>query len=182
LRISFGKNSLGIRSWETESEMISFLQHCDGGSALLGQDAEQRAGFVSIDVQYNESPWPCFGVGMVSEGHGLSPQALLRPERQVVIIGLNKQIVGVDVDNREVCFEMDLDSLFFCFLSVDSLQIILVFHEIGVTAIKEDGSVIWQFSRDVIETWDIGDEWLSIEFVDIAPMRIHLVSGASEVL
>ena len=66
--------------------MTSFLKKCDVGSILLGQDAQQYVDYFSITVHLVNTG-NRFGVGIISEGHGLTPQVLPDSRRQLLIIG-----------------------------------------------------------------------------------------------
>ena len=174
--ISFGKHSIESQSWETESEMTSFLKKCDAGSILLGQDAQQYIDYFSITVHFTHTG-ARFGVGIISEGHGLTPQVLLDSQRQLLIIGLNHQVVGIDMTKREASFHIDLGlgALFFQFIPIAELQTILVLHEIGIVAISEDGKPLWEYSADdIIEDWKVKNEKISLKLMDAQPVELDL--------
>ncbi len=177
MRISFGEHSVVLRSWETKDEMIGFLEKCDAGSILLGEDEELPVDFYSVAVHLGAIKLHRFGVGICSEGHGLTPQLLLQPTKNELIIGLNDEVVGVNVIEKTVDFKIGLDSLFYDFLPLDEYQTILVFHEIGVVVITEDGQEIWHYSKDIVEDYFVEKEWLHLKFMDAGMVKLDLSSG-----
>ena len=156
--------------------MTSFLKKCDVGSILLGQDAQQYVDYFSITVHLVNTG-NRFGVGIISEGHGLTPQVLPDSRRQLLIIGLNQQVVGIDMTKREASFQIDLGlgALFYHFVSVAELQTILVFHEIGIVAISEDGKPLWEYSTDdIIEDWKVKNGKIPLKLMDAQPVELDL--------
>ncbi|MBI1930820.1 hypothetical protein HYR99_42055 [Candidatus Poribacteria bacterium] len=177
MRISFGEHSVVLHSWETKEEMIGFLEKCDAGSILLGEGEELPVDFFSVVVHWGGLRLHRFGVGICSEGHGLTPQLLLQPTHNELIIGLNSEVVGVNVVEKTVDFRIGLDSLFYDFLPLNECHLILVLHEIGVIAMTEDGKEIWHYSRDIMEDYFIKEEWIYLKFMDAENVKLCLSSG-----
>jgi hypothetical protein len=174
---TFGENTVQNQSWETKREMLEFLTRSTNGYVLLGENAEQAILFYSIIVCSDTLKKGCYGIGINSEGHGLKPYVLLRPEISIVILGFNSEVVGINVESREIQFRLSLESLFHSFIYLYHQKIILIFHEIGVIAITEKFLEIWRFSVDVITEYFIESDVLHIKFMDSAPVRISISSG-----
>jgi hypothetical protein len=78
---------------------------------------------------------------------------------------------------REASFQIDLGlgALFYHFVSVAELQTILVFHEIGIVAISEDGKPLWEYSADdIIEDWTVKNGKISLKLMDAQPVELDL--------
>lgn len=177
MRVTFGSHNLEITSWETKREMLNFIEKCDAGSLLLGKEAEQEIEFYSVIIHLEWSGVHRFGIGICSEGHGLSPHLFLLPKSEILLFGLNKEVSAIDLNNREVYFRIKLDSLFRSFLPLSQESIILIFHEIGVIAISEEGDKLWKYERDIIANAYIKKDNLYLEFLDDSPVGLSLSSG-----
>jgi len=74
-------------------------------------------------------------------------------------------------------FQIRLNSLFRAFSFLKKYGIILVFHEIGVIAINENGQDIWSFDEDIIENCVIDNGSLSLTFLDADPVTLDIFHG-----
>lgn len=178
MQVTFGNNTITLQVWETKSEMLSYLSKCEAGSLLLGEDADQEMHFYSATVRLGQAGVNCFGIGICSEGHGLTPHLLLQPDAEVMVFGFNQEVVGINVKERKINFKIPLVSLFYNFLTLNQRQLILVIHEIGVVAITEEGKEIWRYDKDIINDWVIEDDKLHLKFMDAPPVSIEISSGA----
>jgi len=178
--LSAGTNSLCFRSWGKEEEMIHFLSNCGDGSILLGKDAEQISDFYAIRVASDWEEIKSFGVGIYSEGHGLEPHLLVQPERDKLIIGFNSEVIGIDTAKKKTEFQIKLNSLFRSFTFLKKYGMILVFHEIGMIAVNENGQEIWRFDGDIIENCVIDNNSLSLTFLDSDPVELDIFNGTSK--
>lgn len=189
MRLSFAGHIVEIQTWENKGDMMNFLANCNAESLVLGEDAEAEAGFYSASIHLNYSAklhpsWDeligsRFNVGICSEGRGLKPHLLMLSEKQLVIFGLNSEVVGICVKNREVSFRTSLDySLFRSFVHLSQVEMILAFHEIGVVALTEDGKELWKYSEDVIIDSLVDGDTLQLSFMDSPPVSINVLSGS----
>jgi hypothetical protein len=180
MQVTFGSNTVTLQVWQTKSEMLSYLSKCKAGSLVLGEDAEPEVNFYSATVSLGWAGVSRFGVGIYSEDHGLIPSLLLQPEAEVMIIGFNREVVGINVKDGKICFKILLDSLFYTFQVLYQQKLILVFHEIGVVAITKDGKEIWRYDKDIIVDSVIEDDKLNLKFMDAPPVSLCISSGLIE--
>jgi len=157
--------------------MMHFLSNCGDGNILLGKDAEQISDFYAVKVDSDWEGINSFGIGIYSEGHGLEPHLLVQPERNKLIIGFNSDVIGIDTTKRKVRFQIRLSSLFRSFSFLKKYSMILVFHEIGVIAVSENGQEIWSFDEDIIENCAIDNDSLSLAFLDAEPVTLNIFDG-----
>jgi hypothetical protein len=186
--LSFEEHILALQSWDSRTEMEAFLTTCDEGSLVLGADAEQHVEFHSVLIQLNEcikvageaelTPGR-FGIGILSQGLGLKPHLLLIPERYELVLGFNAEIAAFNIKHRESSYRIDLNrSPFRSFVRLRELKVLLIFHEIGVLGLGEDGQVLWRHERDVITYSMIQGRRLSLHFMDASSVEIDVVNGS----
>ena len=183
---SFEEHVLSVRSWESKTAMAASLAECDG-HILLGEDAEQQAEFYAVMISMHYSakkvseigPFDNFAIGVISQILGLKPHLLMIPERSKLLLGFNSQVVIFDVMRPDTYMSVSLNfSPFRSFFRLDSSELILVFHEIGVLALDFNGDVHWKHDRGVITDAMLIKEVLRLEFMDEAPMSIDIKTGA----
>src|SRR5713101_2027419 len=174
MRISFGQHSLRVKDWSSEVQMFEFLRSSGAEYILLGEDARQYDGFFSTEVLLGFAGKDSLRVGLISEGHGLLPHLLLIPERDQLLFGFNEQVACVNVNERSVVFRIRLESLFRSFLRLKAHALILAFHEIGVTALDENGNVEWSYAKDIVEDCVLSQFHLDLKFLDEPTVRIDL--------
>ena len=177
--ISFAEQTFKLNAWGTKRELAYTLANCDAGSMTLGEDIEEPHKFYSV-IAYLE--WPKtdaghFGIGICSEDHGLVPHLLLQPRTDLVVCGFNSEAVGIDIKSTKTNFRILLDSLFSSFVSLTRQKVILIFHEIGVVAITQDGKELWRYSQDVIVDYKIREDSLELNFMDSPPLTLDLGNG-----
>jgi len=177
MRIVFGQHNLHFKGWSSEEEMIHYLSSCKAGYVILGQDAKQYREFFSTTLFLGFSGTSSFGIGVLSEGHGLVPHVLLLPKKKELLFGLNSQAASLRVEEGSVGFRIQLDSLFRSFLHLDESETILVFHEIGVIAIDENGNEKWTYAKDILEDGFLSKGCLRLKFVDGLSVRLSLATG-----
>src|ERR1700694_6004027 len=132
MNITFREHALNLKSWQNKHEMVDALKSCEAGSLLLGEGTEEENEFHSVIVHIGPSKLRSFGVGVISQGHGLHPSLLLKAENSVLIIGFNREVTGICLPEGIVAFEIHLDWLFQSFLPLFEQNLILVLYEIGV--------------------------------------------------
>ncbi len=173
--------NISFRSWEREEDMRGSLSDCDQETILLGEDADQMTDFHSLRVFSDWNGLSRFGIGICSEGHGLEPHFLVHPERNRLIVGFNSQVVAIDLRKRKIAFQIRLSSLFRSFSPLKAYQMFLVFHEIGVMALTEDGDEIWRFDEDIIDDCVMENGTLSLSFLDAKPVMLDMLSGTLKI-
>ena len=176
--VSFASHTVSLQSWPTKPQMLESLSTCDAGTLVLGQDAEQQRAFYSAIVHLGWEGFRTFGIGICSEGHGLVPTILLQSNQERVIIGLNSEVIGIDLPQGNLRFRLLLDSLFMRLLELPRHKLLLIQHEIGIVALAETGEVPWKFSRDIITRLRLSESELLLEFMDSTPARLDLYSGS----
>lgn len=184
--IAIQENALEIQKWNDKSALSKFVSCLDGGGLILGDDAAQEDEFYSAVVHYNyagqikdkpsEDSVGSWGIGIISEGHGLKPQLVVL-KNGILVIGLNHQVIGISVDKRSQLFKQSFDSLFHAFLYLSSIGMLLVINEIGVIALDENGNKLWGFERDVITACSVRDSQINLGFMDSESVSLDLLTG-----
>lgn len=179
MHIAFGEHFIEISRWESRTQMIRYLREgCAAGSILLGEDAEMATEFYTATL-YLGARASRFGIGICSEGHGLTPQMLLLAEEGTLMFGFNREVVALSIMDMEIepKFRMELPALFHRFVFLKRMSLILIFYEIGVVALSQTGHCLWQYERDLITDYLVTSDRLIVEFMDSPAVAIDLLTG-----
>lgn len=103
---------------------------------------------------------------------------LLLPESDILLLGFNREVSGVNVKKQKIAFIIELYYLFYCFSQLKDCGLILCFHEIGVVAlVGVDGRERWRYSQDIIEDAVVAGDKLQIKFMDGSSVCLDILSG-----
>jgi hypothetical protein len=177
MRVAFGHHTLELKHWPSQDEMIANVTSRASGHVLLGENARQYRDFFSLDVRLGFSGTSEFGIGVYSEGHGLSPHLLLLPEKEELLFGLNNEIACVSVREKALVYHMSLDSLFRSFVHLKQERRVLVFHEIGLTVIDEAGNHQWSYAKDILTDCVFTKTGLELRFLDEPSVTLEPATG-----
>lgn len=178
MRLCFSWSSIELQRYASRAEMEGHLAAFDC-KLVIGDSAEQEREFFSATIQpeFRGAKARRLAVGVRSEGHGIAPQILPLPNCGLLLFGLNSEVVAIRADTGEIAYRIPLGFLFRMMVPLADKGLVLVFHEIGVTALRENGETPWTFGRDVLE-----DAWrengtLHMTFMDSEPVAVELASG-----
>ena len=176
MRVGMQNVSVASRSWGSEEDLQEFLERSES-YVLLGQEVETPHEFYSLIVSAEPSGEPLWTVGVLNEGYGSCPEALLLPELKRLFIGANTRISLLSWEDRAVLAESALGFLFRSFIPDPKNSLVLAVHEIGIDAFTYDGASRWRFSRDVVETIHSDKDAIEISFMDADPARLDIRNG-----
>lgn len=178
MRLCFPWSSIELQRWTSRAEMEGHVATCDC-KLILGDSAEQQREFFSATIQpeFRGAKALRLVVGVCSEGHGTVPQILPLPNSGLLLFGLNSEVVAIRADTGGIAYRIPLEFLFRLIVPLADKGLILVFHEIGVTAFRDNGETLWTFSRDVLEDAWLQDGTLHMTFMDSEPVAVELGSG-----
>ena len=176
MRLAIHGMEVDFQSWASKDQLSSHLGRFEK-AILLGESDDSEREFFSVAFRpILTEGMQSVGVGVCSEGHGISPEALLI-STELCLFGLNSEIVAIKVADGQVAFRKTLGVLFHALVPIPALNLILVMHETGAVAIANSGAPLWQFSRDVVKKFHISDSTLHFDFMDSEPATLDLVSG-----
>jgi hypothetical protein len=167
--------SLRVQEWSSHGELDEHLRGLSGSWLLLGRRPEGEAGFYSVTLPQPGGTDVAYGV--VAERHGLAPCVLMQDPALGLVIGFNREVVGVEAGRAQIRFRHQLDALFWTFLPVPLLDTIVVIHEIGASAMNPEGRTLWRYSKDLVTDYAIHEDKLLLTFSDHPPVALHLRSG-----
>ncbi|MBL8236684.1 MAG: hypothetical protein JNM66_04650 [Bryobacterales bacterium] len=178
MRLCFSRSSIEFRRWASRSEMEGYLAAFDC-QLVIGESAESEQEFFSATIRpvLCEATKQRLAVGVCSSGHGIEPQILPLPGRGLLLFGLNEEVIAIRADTGGVAYRIPLEFLFHFMVHLADIGLVLVFHEIGVTALRENGETPWTFGRDVLEEAWLEEGTLHLTFMDSEPVAIELASG-----
>lgn len=177
MNINFGDNFIALSKFQTKNELLVILNKCNSGNILLGKEARQEIAFYALKIFFGSQSKNTFGIGIISEGHGLTPQVLILASKQQIFFGFNQEVVLIDCDNKKIIYEYALNSLFYKFIYLPNLELILILHEIGLVALRENGSKIWEFDKDIVEDYEIINDKINLKFMDSDSIQLSLITG-----
>ncbi len=173
MNIAFAEHTIELHTWENKGQMVNFLAQCEAGNLLLGENSEQERQFHTAVIRLGTAGLAQFGIGICSQGHGLTPTVLLRPNESKLLFGFNSEVVGIDLVSKQIAFTLPLDALFHAFLPLDDQNLVLVVHEIGTVALTWQGEAVWQFDEDIITNVTLEKDRLYFEFMDSSPIYLN---------
>lgn len=175
--INFGINFISISKIENKTNLIAELKQCNEGSILLNTSTREEVYFFIVRIFFTSQAKNTFGIGIISESHGLLPHILLLPEENKIFFGLNEQLIIFDSINK-IATEITFNSLFFRFIHLIHLNIILVLHETGILSVNaQKNKIIWKFDGDIIEDFAIEETIIKLKFIDQSTIIISLNDG-----
>ncbi|MGE0102579.1 MAG: hypothetical protein AB7H86_07215 [Blastocatellales bacterium] len=177
--ISFLSHTIEVTSLETENELKSRLMTCTYGSLLLGEDTEDESKFylLTVSLDCGRIGSRQFGLGICSEQGSLAPHLLLLPEDELMILGFNKEAVGIRLKDGMQSFRLVFDSLLSSFLYLPQQGFILGIHEIGVIAFTKTGQELWRYDKDVVTEYFVEKARLNLRFMDSPSVSLLLSDG-----
>lgn len=179
--VSFLESNIELRTWESKEDLTRYLGEYKGGSLLIKEPSEHERKFYSATLRpdYLGKKGEAFGIGVCSEGHGPLPQLLPLPEKRLLLFGVDNDLVSFDTDMRHVAFRLRLDisCIFRSFVQLKRHAVILVFHELGVTALSEDCQKLWDYSKDVLVDAELDGRQLKLQFMDAEPVALDIRNG-----
>lgn len=177
--ISFLSHTIKVTSLKTEDELRSRLKACTYKSLLLGEDTEDKSKFylLAFSLDCGRIGSRQIELGICTEDGSLAPHLLLVPEVELVVIGFNKEVVGIRPKDEIYSFRLVFDSLFSSFLHVPHQGFILGIHEIGVIAFTNTGQELWRYDKDVVTEYFVEKDRLSLRFMDSPSVSLCLSDG-----
>jgi hypothetical protein len=112
----------------------------------------------------------------------VAPQLLAEPALRLCLIGVNNEVVAVDVEARRIAYSVNLGYSFRNMVRIPRKNLIVAFHETGACAFQEDGSVVWSFSKDVLETAYLDEGKIYFDFMDSEPITVDIANGKETAL
>jgi len=175
LQIHTGTHHFEIKELSSYLEVQNVISNCRLGAVVLGGESEVPQRFYSIEIHASGlSDRPAFGIGLLSEGHGLEPEMCLIDDNHL-LLGLNSQLAVIDLLQRQVDNVIRLESLFRTLLSTETGQIIVI-HDIGIAALARDASLLWNYSEDLVEDWELEENHIRIHFANSSSILVDLRS------
>lgn len=176
MQLSFSEHVLQLRRWDSRAEMERYLGNSSERYVLIGENAEHEEHFHSILVYYSGRINPAWGVGVISMGLGIPPTLLLLPP-DILVLGNDQEAVALNVTEQREAFRFVFDTPFRAFIHLPDYELLLIFNEIGVVAVRLNGQQLWLYEKDIITDCSIDDGKLSLSFMDSPSAVLELQTG-----
>ena len=179
MRIWFNNQNVVIDKWHDKTDLLKYLDRCEDGKLLFDYGQESNELYRSISI-YSDYPRK-FGIGFITEYQGLLPQVLFLNDTETVLIGTTDAIIGCDLKSKKLLFKINTGgSIFWEFLIGDNKEIIIIACEYSVFTINKQGTKLWEYTCDVLQNYYIKDDFLFIEDMAKAKIKININTGKVE--
>jgi len=175
--LTFNNYGIEVKEYSNQTEMNLYFKKCDLGTIILGEEIANFNQFYGVIICPQTSGLHYFGIGICTENYGLKPHFLPLPQSNIILFGFDNQIVGINIDQREIAFKINLNSLFYYFLPIAEKQIILIIQELDVVAINEKGKELWRYGKDVITETYLNGENIQLNFMDESQACLNILNG-----
>ncbi len=181
---SIAEHVVEMQEWNSREALQKYLDANCNEIIFATEEPDNEAVFFSVLIYLNYSlksenfafEDTVLGMGGHTEIKGIQPCLLWWPPNRIVI-GFDMKVIGVRLDTREVEFCYDFDTPFRSFTLIDSDQMLLVFNEIGVLALDNEGLVLWRYEADLITACILQSGTLRIAFDESPSITVDLTSG-----
>jgi len=177
MNITIGKDFLQIEKVDSRNVLLNKLKHCLKGYVTLGDNSEQEKDFYLVKLFSQEDGSQHFGVGIISEGHGLKPNIMVNHLENSIFLGFNKEVVLFDSLNKVVIKRYQIGSLFYKFMSLPEQNFALVVHELGIIKLEINGNIIWNYTSEIIHGLKMVDNIIELLQDDGSIIHVSLLSG-----
>jgi hypothetical protein len=169
----------GIRlvSFDSKSELREHLRKAKKRTVLIGADVEAPREFYSALLP--TSAGAPIEIGLIAAGLGTKPSMHVMAGGEIVLIGYDTYVAGIETATATIRFQIELLSVFFDFLSGTSDDTAIVVYEIGAIMIDAKGEQRWSIDTDILEQWHndgMGGLWLK-NLYGQKRMRVDIVTG-----
>jgi hypothetical protein len=153
LHLSVGRHLVSLREFESRRAMMA-ITGTEEPLAVIGEEENDGKEFFGLST---ESALGSGGgrLGICCAGGGFHPIFLAVPEEDEIWIAFNFEIVAVSLPGARIRFRTGLGwGAYGMWLLSDGS--VLICLEIGVARVAPSGSVLWQFSTDIVEDFGFG--------------------------
>lgn len=175
MQLSFSEHVLQLRRWDNRAEMEHYLENSAERYVLLGEN-DREEHFHSIMVYYSGMMSPAWGIGVISMDLAVLPTLLLHPP-DTLVLGNNQEAVALNVSSQREVFRFEFDTPFRAFIHLPEHELLLIFNEIGVVAVRLNGHQLWKYEKDVITNYSVDDGKLRLSFMDSPGVVLDLLDG-----
>jgi hypothetical protein len=176
MRIGLEEISIVVRSWPSRDDFERFMRRASD-SHYLDVQIEHEKAFFSLTLQSEPDGQELWTVGIRTEDHGITPEAVALPQMQQLLIGADSEIHFLSWATKTLIRTVPLGFLFRSFIIDRERSLVLVVHETGVAAFSMDGRQRWKLMRDVVETVRVQGDRLEISFMEVGPISVAIDSG-----
>jgi hypothetical protein len=179
MRISLATYDLQFAAHASKSEMEMHLQRAGRPYDILQAAGGHERRFYSLEFhpQIETLKSRFASIGLCSYGSGIEPQILLNTISELVYVGFDSSLLIFAVP-AVLVKRMNLDGPFYSMTLFQSLDRILVVHEIGLLWLSPVGNVEWQRPTDIISKVLLRpSDTLEVTQLDGSRTVVHLTTG-----
>lgn len=179
LYYSISNFTISHNELDSYNEMEEFLNKCEDGHLIIGDDAECFYSFYVIEIFTAPNYKNRFGIGVVSGCNGLKPCILPFNNEGLLIIGNNREVNFFNLYKLKNIKKIEIGDLFLNFLYIKEQKSILIISETGIMAIDSEFKTIWKYYQDVIIDYKLDQGQIILEFMDSPSVSLSLIDGSS---
>ena len=145
---------------------------------LLDENIENPHEFYITEITRENIRCGC--VGVVSYGVGLHPEFI--EYENFLFVGCNQQVSMIIFEPFGLSKSIDLETLFWKFIVVESISGVVVLCETALLLIGNKGDVMWRIDTDLITNYKVREKSMYITFSDSPSININLITGLSTLI
>lgn len=177
MNITISDQFLQIAEVDGRNEMTNRLIMCPDGYEVFGENCvHERVSYV-IKLYSQNSVNSCFGLGIISESHGLKPHLMTNHAENIIFLGFNQEVVVFDCVEKKVLQRLETDSLFYSFVNLTEFKSILIVHELGIIMTTMRGEKVWDFTCDIISGIGVEGSFIKLTLQDGDAICVSLKDG-----
>lgn len=175
MRLSLNSWNVEFSSHASQAELETRLRRSGQPFRVLDASGGYARRFYSLDLQpqFAGSESRPTIIGFHSSQTGIEPQLLLNPTASAVYVGMASSVFSFNVPVLQTK-QLDLASPFYWMTRFDTLNGILVVHEVGLVWMRTDAEVIWEHKTDDIVS--------SITLRSAEVVEVRLIGGEGTTL
>jgi len=172
--INIANNYLELKYHSSEEELLLALTSCNLGKVLI--ESEEAEEFISIQISRRDRFDSRFGIGIYNEEKGIGLEILPIPDKELVILGVNKNILGFELKTLSPSFAFETFTRFAGFYLLDENNL-LVRDEIGFIKLDLFGNKKWEFYHDLVQDFQVMDKTLWVTTMENETFKLSLETG-----
>lgn len=167
MKITNDKYVIKIDKFDNNNELENVLQSCTEGNLHMNNDGcNDCVNYFSVRISSDWAEHKVFGIGFGSAKMIENPYMFYWPNKNIIVIGNDFEVVGVDLKLNKICFKLTLDTVFYRFSYDKKNDYLLIFHEIGLVVIDSNGEIIVSHDKDILNDCIIDDNKIVLKFED----------------
>ncbi len=111
--LNLGNSVIDIKEFNSDNQLNECLQKCDLGQIKLGDETDNASKFYAAIIRLQTVELHYFGIGICSEGYGLTPHILMLPNSHLMLCGFNSEVVAININEQKIALKIHFFIIFY---------------------------------------------------------------------